>query len=114
MNSANSQRSNPHRLLLNLSNNTNLKRSDKYDALSSLTIYYILHLLYLEKSYNNNEFKISSPTKNEELPYRLYSVSDIQDYFEYIIKKHKISTDNPPVRIFINKTDNRITIKLKT
>ena len=37
-------------------------------------------------SYNNNKFKIYAPTWNDkfELPDGLYSVSDIQDYFEYI------------------------------
>ena len=44
----------------------------------------------IEVSYNNNKFKISSPTWNDkfELPDGSYSVSDIQDYFEYILKKH--------------------------
>ena len=39
-------------------------------------------------SYKNNKFKISAPTWNEkvELPDKSYSVSDIQDYFKYIIK----------------------------
>ena len=39
---------------------------------------------------------------------------DIQDYFEYIIKKHEIVTDKPPVRIYKNKIENRITFKNKT
>ena len=44
--------------------------------------------IYIKKSYKNNKFKISALTWNEEfeLPDGSYSVSDIQDYFEYILK----------------------------
>ena len=41
-------------------------------------------------------------------------VSDIQDYFEYIIKKHETIADNPPVQIYVNKIKNRIVFKIKT
>ena len=73
MNSGNRKTSDSHRLLLNLSDKINLKRSDKYVALSNLTIY--------------NKLKISGPMWNKlfELPDGSYSVSDIQDYFEYMI-----------------------------
>ena len=89
MNSENSKTSDPHRLLLTLSDKINLKRSDKYAAFSNL--------IDRKKSYKNNKFKISAPTLNEEfeLPDRSYSVSDIQDYCEYIFKKHETVTDNP-------------------
>ena len=40
MNSKISKASNPHRLLLNLSDKIDLKRSDKYVAVSNLSIYY--------------------------------------------------------------------------
>ena len=42
-----------------------------------------------------------------------YSVSDIQDYFEYILKKHSESVDNPSIRMYINRLENRITFKIK-
>ena len=66
--------------------------------------------------YNNNEIKISAPTWNDifELPDGPYSVSDIQNNFQYIIKKHGENTDNPPVRKYVNKTENRFTSKIKT
>ena len=48
------------------------------------------------------------------LPNGSYSVSDIQDYFEYIIKKHETIVDNPPVHIYVNKIKNRIVLKIKT
>ena len=86
MNSGNSKTSDPHRLLLNLSDKINLKRSDKYVVLSNLSIYYTWK--NIKKSYKNNKFKISAPTWNKEfeLPVGSYSVSDIQYYFKYILK----------------------------
>ena len=47
--------------------------------------------------------------ENFELPDRPYSILDIQDYFEC-----KTVTDNPPVRVYVNKIENRITFKIKT
>ena len=68
----------------------------------------------IKKSYKNN--KISAPTWNEEseLPDGSYSISDIQDYLEYMLKKHGEKTVNPSIRIYINKIENRITFKIKT
>ena len=86
-NSKNSKTSNPHRLFLNLTDKIDLSRKDKYIALSNFSIWYTWK--NIKKSYKNNKFKISAPTWNEEfeLPDGLYSVSDIQEYFEYILKK---------------------------
>ena len=42
------------------------------------------------------------------------SVSDIQDHFEYILKKHGENIDNPSIKIYVNKTEHRITFKNKT
>ena len=55
----------------------------------------------IKSSYNNNKFKISTPTWNEEfaLPDGSDSVSDIQDYFQYILKKHGENTDKPSIQI---------------
>ena len=87
MNSENRKTSDPHKLLLNLSDKINLKRSDKYVALSNLSIYYTWK--NTKTSHKNNFFKISAPTciGEFELPDESYSVSDTQDYFKYIIKK---------------------------
>ena len=51
----------------------------------------------------NNKSKISTPAWNEkfELPDGSYSVSDIQDCFEYIIKTCEKVTDNPPIKIYV-------------
>ena len=75
MNSENSKTSDPHRLLLNLTDKINLKRSDKYVALSSLSIYYTWK--NTKRSYKNNEFKISALTWDKE--FELPDGSDIQD-----------------------------------
>ena len=68
-----------------------------------------------KSSYNNNKFKISAPTWSHkfELPDGSILISDIQDYFEYILNKHNENVDNPSVRIYVNKIDNRITFKIK-
>ena len=47
------------------------------------------------------------------MPDGSYSVSDIQDYFEYILKKHGENIDNPSVKIYVNKIENRITFRIK-
>ena len=113
MNSGNSKTSDPHRLLVILSDKVNLKREDKYVALSNLSIYYTWK--NVKKSYKKNKFKISAPTWNEEfeLPDGSYSVSDIQVYFEYILKKHERVADNPSIKIYLSKIENRITFKIK-
>ena len=79
MNSENSKTSDPHRPLLNPSDKIDLKRSDKYVTLSSLSIYYAWK--NIKKWYKNNEFKITAPIWNDkfELPNRSYFLWDIQD-----------------------------------
>ena len=69
----------------------------------------------MKSSYKNNKFKISAPTWSDEfeLPDGSYSISDIQNYFEYILKKHSENVDNPSIRIYVNKIENRITSKNK-
>ena len=69
----------------------------------------------IKSSYNNSKFKISAPTWNDkfELPDGSYSISDIQDYFEYILKKHGEDIDKPSVQIYVNKIENRVTFKIK-
>ena len=113
MNSENSKTSDPNRLLLNLTDKKYLKRSDKYVALSNLSLYYTWKII--KKSYKNNKFKISAPTwrKEFELSDSSYSVSDTKDYFEYIIKKHVTITDSSLIRICVNKVENRIKFKIK-
>ena len=109
----NSKTPDAHKVLLNLSEKINLKRSDKYVALSNLSIYDIWK--NIKTSNKNNKFKIWAPTWNEEfeLPDGSYSVSGIKDYFEYIIKKHEMVTENIPMRTYVNKIKNRKGIHLE-
>ena len=118
MNSKNSKTSDPHVLILKLrlicfNIKLDLRIGEKIIALSNLSIYYTWK--NIKNSYNNNKFKISAPTWNDkfELPDGLYSVSDIQDYFEYILKKHGENTDKPSVQIYVNNIENRVTFKIK-
>ena len=113
MGSENSRTSEYHVLVLNLTDKLDLRRSKKSVALSNLSIYYTWK--NIKSSYNNNKFKISAPTWSEEfeLPDGSYSVSNIRDYFEYILKKYSESADNPSIRIYVNKIGNRITFKIK-
>ena len=96
-----------------LADKLDLRRGEKIIALSNLSIYYTWKNII--SSCNNNKFKISTPTWNEkfELPDGSYSVSDIQDYFEYILKKHGENINKPSVQIYVNKIENRITFKIK-
>ena len=83
-------------------------------ALANLNIYYTWK--NIKSAYNNNKFKISAPTWNDEFdfPDESYSIADIQDYFEFIIRKHDTLNENPPVQIYPNKIKNRIAFKVKT
>ena len=99
MNSENSRTSEYHVLILKLTDKLDLRRGQKSIALSNLSIYYTWKII--KSSYNNNRFKISAPAWSDEfeLPDGSYLVSDIQDYFEYILKKHNENTDDPLIKI---------------
>ena len=113
MNSENSKTSEPHVLILKLTNKLDLGRGEKIVDLSNLSIYYTRK--NIKSSYNNNQFKISAPTWNDkfELPDGSYTVSNIQDYFESILRKHGENTDKPSVQTYVNKIENRVTFKVK-
>ena len=113
MNSENSKAFMPHILKLKLTSKLDLRIGEKVIALLNLSIYYTRK--NIKSSNNNNKLKISAPTWNEEykLPDGSYSVSDIQDYFEYILKKHGENTNKPSIQIYVNKIENKITFKIK-
>ena len=113
MNTENSKANEPHRSKLDLTDKINLKNPNKKNiGLVNLSIYYSWK--NIKSAYNNNKFKISFPTWNDEfnLPDGSYSISDIQGYFEFIIKKYE--TENPPIQIHPSKTKNRVVFKIKT
>ena len=114
MNTKNSKASQPHRFKFDLTDKVNLKNPNKNMALANLNIYYTWK--NIKSEYYNNKFIISAPTWNDtfDLSDGSYSISDIQDYFEFIIKKHETLTENPPVQIYPNKIKNRIVFKIKT
>ena len=104
-NSENGQTFKLHGILFSILEKINLTNMLFYQILTSTIIEKVL-----KKSYKNNKFKISASTWNNkfELPDGWYSVSNIQDYFEYSIKKHETVTDNPLIRTYVNKKENKV------
>ena len=95
-------------------NTENSKTNNKNIGLVNLNIRYTWK--NIKSDYNNNKFKISAPTWNDtfDLPNGSYSISDIQDYFEFINKKHETLIEYPSIQIYPNKIKNRIVFKVKT
>ena len=108
MNTKNSKINEPHRFRLSLTGKLNLKNPKENMALANLSIYYTWKSI--EWAYNNNKFKISAPSWNNEfdLPDGSHSIAGMQYYFEFIIRKHENLAENPPVQIYHNKTKNRL------
>ena len=114
MNTKNSKTREPHRFRYNLIDILDFKNLNKYMALANLSTYYTWK--NVKSIYNNNKFKISIPTWNETfyLPDGSYNISEIQDYMEYLIKRHEAIGENAPILIYANKISNRIELKIKT
>ena len=113
MNTENSKTNEPHKFRLTLADKRNLKDPSKNMALANLNVYYTWQ--NIKSAYSNNKFKVSVPTWNDEFDLLdgSYSITDIQDYFEFIIKKHETLTESPPIHIYPNKIKNRIVFKTK-
>ena len=114
MNSKNSKTNEPNRFKYDLIDKLDLKNLNKNMALANLCIYYTWK--NVKSTYNNNKLKISAPTWNEtfDLPDGSYNISEIQDYIEYIIKKHETIGENEPILIYANTINNRIVFKIKS
>ena len=114
MNSKNSKTNEPNRFKYDLIHKLDLKNPNKNMALANLSIYYTWK--NVKSTYNNNKFKISAPTWNEifDLADGSYNISEIQDYIEYIIKKHETIGENAPILIYANIINNRIAFKIKS
>ena len=112
MNRENSKTNEPHKFFLNLSQRLDIKSSYEHVALQNLSICYTWKNI---RQLKNNKLKIIAPTRNNkfELPDFSYSVTDIQDYIEHIIKKHETFPTNPPIHIYINRINNRLVLKIK-
>ena len=113
MNAENSKTNEPHKFVLNLSQRNNLRSLNKHLTLQNLSIYCTRK--NMSKQYKNNELKIIAPTWNDEfeLPDGFYSVSDIQDYIEYIITKHEKLTIILHIHVYTNKINDRLEFKIK-
>ena len=114
MNSKNSKTNEPNRFKYDLIDKLDLKNPNKNMALANLSIYYTWK--NVKSTYNNNKFKISGPTWNEtfDLSDGSYNILEIQDYIEYIIKKHETIGENAPILIYANTINNRIVFKIKS
>ena len=113
-NTENSKTSEPHRFKLDLADRLYPKNPNRNMDLANLSICYTRK--NIKSEYNNNRFRISAPAWNDtfDLPDGSYSIDDIQDYFEFIIKKHKTLNEDLPIEIYPNKIKNRIVFKIKT
>ena len=114
MNTENSKTNEPHRFILSLGDKVNLKDPSKNMALANLSTYYTWK--NIKSAYSNSKLKVSAPSWNDEfdLPDGSYSIEDIQDYIEFIIKKHETLAKNPAIQIYQNKIKKRIVFKVKT
>ena len=97
MSSENSKICESHRFKLDLTDKLNLKNPKKNMALANLSICYTWK--NIKSEYSNNKSKISIQTWNDifDLPDGSYSISDIQDYFEFILKNYKTLIENSPI-----------------
>ena len=114
MNSKNSKTSEPYKFKYDLIDKLDLRNPNQNMALANLSIYYTWK--NVKSIYKNNKFKISAPTWNEtfDLPDGSYNISEIQDYTEYIIKKHETIGENAPILIYTDTINNRIVFKIKS
>ena len=114
MNTKNSKTSEPYRFKYDLIDKLDLKNPNKNMALANLSIYYTWK--NVKSTYNNNKFKISAPTCSQklELPDGSYNIQAIQNYIEYLIKKHETIAETAPILTYANKISNRIVFKIKT
>ena len=114
MNTKNSKTNEPNRFKYYLIDKLDLRNPNKDMALANLSIYYTWK--NVQSIYKNNKFKISASTWNKtfDLPDGSYNISEIQDYIEYIIKKHETIGENASILIYANTISNRIVFKIKS
>ena len=114
MNTKNSKTSEPYKFKYDLIDKLDLRNPNKNMALANLRIYYTWK--NVKSIYKDNKFKISAPTWSQKfyLPDGSCNIRKIQDYFEYIIKKHETIAETVPILIYANNITNRIVFKIKT
>ena len=115
MNTENSKTDESNKFICQFTDKLDLKtQNNKNIELVNLNIYYIWKTIKF--AYNNNKFKVSAPTWNNQfdLLHGSNSISDIQDYLEFIIKNQEALAENPPIHIYTNKIKSRIVFKVKS
>ena len=117
INTENAKTNEKNRFRLYFINKLDLRSNKTISLVANLSIYYTWE--NIKSKYNNNKFKISSPTWSEtfDLPNGCYETSDIQDYFLKMIQKHEKTVKNneeSPILIYPNEVKNRIVFKIKT
>ena len=112
INTENSKTNMSDKFIYQFTDKLNLKTpNNRSVGLVNLSIYYTWE--NIKSAYNNNKFKKSAPTWNDEfdLPDGSYSVSDIQDYFEFIMKKHETLAENLPYKFIQTKSKAGLFLK---
>ena len=115
MNTENSKTDESNKFICQFTDKLDLKtQNNKNIELVNLNIYYTWKTIKF--AYNNNKFKVSAPTWNNQfdLLHGSNSISDIQDYLEFIIKNQEALAENPPIHIYTNKIKSRIVFKVKS
>ena len=114
MNTKNSKTNEPDRFKYDLIDKLDLRNPNKNMALGNSSIYYTWK--NVKSTYNNNKFETSAPTWNEtfDLPDGSYNISEIEDFIEYIIKKHETIGENAPILIYANTINNRTVFTIKS
>ena len=108
MDTENSKTNEPHKFVYNVSQRLDLRSLDSNVAAQSLSIYYTwknVRTINLEK-----KLQLGMMNSNCQM---VLIVSHIQDYIEFIIKKHEILTTIPPIHVYINRINNRLVFKIK-
>ena len=114
-NTGNSKTNESNKFIYQFTGKLNLKTPNSNNIrLVNLSIYCTWK--NIKSAYSNIKFKMSVPTWNDEfdLPNGSYSIWNIEEYFEFIIKKHETLTENHPIQIYPNKIKNRIVFEIKT
>ena len=109
MNTENSNTNESNKLIYQFTDKLNPKNPNNNNiGMVDLSIYYTWK--NIKSTSNNNKFKIFAPAWNDELdlPDGSYSIYEIQDYFEFIIKKHEPLAENPPIQIYPNKVKKEL------
>ena len=102
----------PHKFVLNLLQRLNLRSSNNLINLRTLPIYYTSK--NIRQQHKNNKLKITATAWNDEFEWPdVSSVSDIQDYVEFIKQKHETLSINPPIDIYISRINSRLVFKIK-